>query len=78
MKTLDVEKTSLQECVNQAQEERLVITRNGRPVALVIGIDQEQLELGQDAEFWKLIEERRGRKTIRRDELEKLLGEEKG
>jgi antitoxin (DNA-binding transcriptional repressor) of toxin-antitoxin stability system len=70
MKTIKIEQSSLQECISQAQEDHLIVTRDGRPVALVIGIDEEQLELVQDASFWKLIEERRGEKSITRNELE--------
>jgi antitoxin (DNA-binding transcriptional repressor) of toxin-antitoxin stability system len=76
MKTVGIEKTGLQDCVSQAQKERLIITRDGQPVALVISIDEEQLELGQDASFWKLIEERRGEKSIGREELETSWPEE--
>ena len=71
MKTVQIEQTSLQDCVNQAQEDRLILTHNGQPVALVIGLDEEQRELGQDASFWKLIEARRCEKSISREALEK-------
>ena len=76
MRTVGIDQTTLQECVNQAQGERLIVTRDGRPVALVVGIDQEQLDLGQDVSFWELIEARRGQKLLRREELEKSWPEE--
>ena len=49
MRQIRVEKADLESCVSQAQQERLVITRKGRPVALLVGVegmDPEQLELG--------------------------------
>lgn len=65
MKTIDLDQTNLDECVQGAQNERIVITRGGRPVALVVsvdGMDEEQLELGSSDAFWKLIEGRVGNK----------------
>ncbi len=52
------------------------MTRRGKPVALVVGVeglDEEQLQLGGSKKFWTLIEERRRQKTISRRELEKTL-----
>jgi len=54
----------------------VVVTRKGKPVALVLGVegmDEEQLQLGSSEKFWKLIEARRRQKTISRRELEKTL-----
>jgi len=76
MKTVQIEQTDLQNCVSQAQQERLLVTQDGQPVALVIGVDKEQLELGQDAAFWQLIAERRSQKSLRREELQKSWPEE--
>ncbi len=73
MKTIGLEKTSLDSCVIEAQRERVIVMRKGKPVALVIGIDEEQLELGRDHSFWKLIEKRRTQETFSREELEKFL-----
>jgi antitoxin (DNA-binding transcriptional repressor) of toxin-antitoxin stability system len=75
MKTARIERSNLEDCVRQAQEERLIVTRKGHPVALVIGIDEEQLELGKDESFWKLIEKRRRQKSLSRKELESSLNE---
>ncbi len=74
MKTVGVENASLDACVREAQGERVVVTRNGVPVALVVGVeglDEEQVELGCSDEFWRLIVERRRQKTLSRDELER-------
>lgn len=73
MKTIGLEKTTLDSCVTEAQRERVIVMRGDKPVALVIGIDQEQLELGRDSSFWKLIAERRTQDTLSREELEKSL-----
>ncbi|MBI2433957.1 MAG: type II toxin-antitoxin system Phd/YefM family antitoxin [Candidatus Hydrogenedentes bacterium] len=62
MKLVAIKETNLSDCVKDAQRERVVITRNGKPVALMVGvegIDKEQLDLGSDPAFWKLITERR-------------------
>jgi hypothetical protein len=41
----------------------------------VQGLDLEQIELGYSDEFWSLIRQRRGQRTISREELEKRLAE---
>jgi hypothetical protein len=76
MKTVPVEKASLKACVTAAQRQRVVLTRQGRPVALMVGLagmDEEQLELGSSDKFWKLITARRKEKTISRAALEKAI-----
>jgi antitoxin (DNA-binding transcriptional repressor) of toxin-antitoxin stability system len=77
MKVIGMEKTTLEGCVNDAQRERVVITRDGKPVALVIGVegmDEEQLHLGGSDKFWTFIEQRRKERTISRAELEQGIG----
>jgi prevent-host-death family protein len=57
-------KARLSEFVEHAQRDRILITRRGKPAALVIGVegqDLEQILLGNDAQFWKMIHERRQR-----------------
>jgi len=76
MRTVSLERTTLDACVNDAQRERLIITRDGRPVALIVGVeglDEEQLRLGSSDGFWTLISERRAQKTISRARLEQDL-----
>ncbi len=76
MRQIRVEKADLESCVNQAQKERLVITRKGRPVALLVGVagmDPEQLELGKSDTFWKLIVKRRRQRTLSRAKLEQKI-----
>ena len=76
MKLIGLKETSLAACINDAQHERIVITRDGKPVALVVGVeglDAEQLELGSSAKFWELITQRRQQRTVTRVELEKKI-----
>lgn len=76
MKRISIEKTTLDIVVENAQNARIVLTRDGKPVALLIGVeglDAEQMELGSSDVFWKLIAERRGQKTLTRAQLEQRL-----
>ena len=80
MKTVGLEQATLDACVEDAQQDRVVITRAGRPVAMVIGVqglDKEQLELGSSGKFWQMIRERRGEATVSRAELERRIASEK-
>ena len=63
-------------CIKNARRGRVVVTRKGKPVALVVGVeglDEEQLQLGSSEKFWTLIDDRRRQRTISRMELEKRL-----
>jgi antitoxin (DNA-binding transcriptional repressor) of toxin-antitoxin stability system len=73
MKTVELKQTSLDSCIDDAQREQVVILCQGKPVALMIGIDEEQLELGSNGKFWELISARRKEPTISRAELEQTL-----
>ena len=78
MKVIGIDEANLDECVKDAQKQRVVLTRRGKPVALLVGVaglDLEQIELGYSDAFWQLIHERRGQKTVNRAELEKRLAE---
>lgn len=71
---IDLKRADLDTCVTDAQRERLVITRNGKPVALIVGVegmDEEQLQLGSSDKFWQLVVERRKQKTVSRAQLER-------
>ena len=73
MKIVGLEEATLDNCIKDAQHERVVITRDGKPVLLIVGVegmDKKQLELGSSDKFWTLITERRTQKTISRAELE--------
>ncbi len=80
MKLISLEQATLDTCVRDAQHERVVITRKGKPVALIVGVkgmDEEQLQLGASDKFWKLIAERRTQKTMSRTELEQQINNRK-
>lgn len=52
--------------VTQAQKDRVVITRNGQPAAVLVGVDKQDWEsvvLQTDPKFWKLIHGRRKQPT---------------
>src|SRR6266576_1056566 len=69
MKVISVQDLNLDQCVRAAQRQRVVVTRRGKPVAVVTGVagmDLEQLELGTSDRFWKLIRQRRRQRTITR------------
>ena len=55
-------KASLSEYIAKAQRDRVLITKHGKPAALVIGVEGEDLEdlltMG-NPRFWEMIEERR-------------------
>ena len=70
-------KQSLSGHVAHAQRERLLITKHGKPAAIVIGVEGQEIEdvlLAQDPEFWKLIEERRRERSVPLTEVRATLG----
>ena len=76
MKTIRMEQTTLDACLQDAQRERIVITRDGAPIALIVGLegmDEEQVRLGSSDEFWKLIAERRREVPLSRSALEQVI-----
>lgn len=80
MKVVGIQNANLNECVQVAQHERVLLTRGGEPVAVLVGVeglDLEQVELGQSDHFWTLIRDRRTQPTISRAELEKRLRSKK-
>jgi prevent-host-death family protein len=55
-------KQSLSECIDKAQTERVLITKHGKPAAVVIGVAGQEMEdvlLQMDPKFWQMIESRR-------------------
>lgn len=64
--------------VEEAQHDRVLVTRHGRPAALIIGVAGESIEdlmTRSDPEFWDMIESRRkAAKTISADEMRRRLG----
>ena len=81
MKTLGMEQATLDLCVSEAQGDRVLVTQNGRPVAMVVGLaglDEDQLQLGGSDQFWQLIAARRKEPTVTRAELERLADAAEG
>ena len=52
--------------VKAAQQERVLVTQSGKPLAMVVGLenkDAEDWQLEASADFWQMIEQRRHRPT---------------
>jgi antitoxin (DNA-binding transcriptional repressor) of toxin-antitoxin stability system len=69
MKTINVRdlQKKIRRCIEISQKDRVVVTRHGKPVALVTGLngyDWEDLYWATNASFWKMIEKRRKEPTI--------------
>jgi len=78
MKVYAVQNAVMDICLQEAQKEGVVITRNGSPVAVMLGVeglDMEQIELCQSTSFWDMIRQRRSQKTISRQQLEERLAQ---
>jgi prevent-host-death family protein len=65
---LQESESGLSALVEQAQQERVLLTKDGRPVAVLIGVegqDPEAVRLAADARAWRWLEGRgRGPATI--------------
>jgi len=78
MKTVTVRdlQKNVKECVDRAQEDRVVITRHGKPAAVLVGVEDEDWEsvvLQTDPTFWKLIRARRKQPTLSLGQLKTRL-----
>jgi len=82
MKTVnarDLQK-KIKQCVDVSQQDRVVITRRGKPAAVMVGVegkDWKEVALQTSSTFWKLIEERRNEPTISTKELRRRLKKRK-
>lgn len=59
-----------------AQDRRVLITRHGKPLALVIGVEGQDVEdvlRASDPAFWRLIERRRTQGTVSAAEMRRRL-----
>ncbi len=68
MKTINVRELQLKirETLAAAQKDRVVVTRHGKPVTLVTGVegyDWEDHWWSTNVAFWRMIEKRRKEKT---------------
>jgi len=78
MKTIAVRdlQKRIRESMELSQKEGVVVTRHGRPAAVLIGVegqDWEDLVFQTSADFWKMIERRRKQKTIPLAEVRRRL-----
>ncbi|PWB80771.1 MAG: prevent-host-death protein [Candidatus Methylomirabilota bacterium] len=63
-------------CLDDAQEDRVIITRRGKPAAVLIGVEGEDWEtviLETDPTFWRMIQARRVQPTMTVEELQTRL-----
>jgi prevent-host-death family protein len=68
---------NMERVLDSAQKERVLVTRAGKPCAVILGIegyDLEDLQLAASDEFWRMIERRRRGKEIPLAELKARLG----
>ena len=78
MKTISVRdlQQRIRAVMETAQKDQVVITRNGKPIAVVLGIegvDWETVALETSSSFWKEIAKRRKQKTISLSEMRKRV-----
>ena len=78
MKTISVRdlQKKVRESVDAAQSDRIVITRRGRPAAVLVGVggaEWETVVLETNANFWHLINKRRKQGTLSLDEMRKKV-----
>jgi prevent-host-death family protein len=77
MKSIDIAQFSAnpQQYVDDSQQETIVVTRQGRPCAVLHGVedDLETSELAHSREFWSMIEQRRREPTIPWENAEQQL-----
>ncbi len=68
---------NLDAVLSSAQAERIVISRHGKPCAVLVGIedyDAEDLRLASSQDFWRMIRSRRtGGKSIPLSDVERQL-----
>jgi prevent-host-death family protein len=70
----------IKECVDMSQQDQVVITRRGKPAAILLGVegkDWGDVVLQTSSRFWKLIEERRKESTMSMKELRTRLKKRK-
>ena len=66
----------VKECVDLSQTERVVVTRHGKPAAVLVGVegkDWEDILLETSPAFWQMIERRRKQRTITVKDLKARL-----
>lgn len=82
MKTVNARELQkrIKECVDMSQQDQVVITRRGKPAAILVGVEGkgwDDVVLQTSSRFWKLIEERRRESTLSMKELRTRLKKRK-
>jgi antitoxin (DNA-binding transcriptional repressor) of toxin-antitoxin stability system len=78
VKTVELEQLhpEVQDCIEAAQGDGFLVTRSGRPAAVILGVqglDAEDIAWARDAAFWEMIEARRREPTVSRAELDERI-----
>ena len=78
MKTVTVRdlQKKVKECVDDAQADRVIITRRGKPAAVLLGVegqDWDAVVLETDPSFWRMVRTRRKQPTISLAQLKMRL-----
>ena len=76
MKTMNMDETTFASCLKAAQKDRVIVTRAGHPIALVVGLedmDEEQLELSKSKKFWQLVAKWRKQPRYTQEEVDRIL-----
>ncbi len=78
MKTVNVRdlQKNIKEFVDASQKDRVVLTRHGKPSAILVGVEGEDWETvvqETNAKFWDFIQSRRRQKTISLAEMKNRL-----
>jgi prevent-host-death family protein len=78
MKTVNVRdlQKKIKQYVDASQKDRVVLTRHGKPSAILVGVEGEDWETvvqETSADFWNLIQNRRKQKTISLAEIKTRL-----
>ena len=69
-------RSDIEALLDSAQKERVLITRAGKPTAVIVGVesyDEEDLALARAPEFWRMIEQRRRGRSISLAQLKARL-----
>lgn len=79
MKTVSVRdlQKRVKECVDDAQRDRVIVTRRGKPAAVLVGVQGKEWDtvvLQTDPRFWRLIRARRRQPTMSLAQLRRRVG----
>lgn len=78
MKTISVRELQkdIRKTMILSQDDQVVVTRNGKPAAVLVGVegqDWETVVLETSRPFWDMIRKRRGQRTITMKEMRRRL-----